>query len=130
MIVGLGIDLVELRRVKRSLERFEAHFCRKLLHEEEMAFMPALTASPSPRLVEWTAGRFAAKEAAFKALGTGLAGGMHFHDIRIRPDAAGRPQLFLHGKAAERAHFLEAAMTHISLTHTASTAAAVVILSR
>ena len=95
-----------------------------------MAFMPGFTAPPGPRIVEWMAGRFAAKEAALKALGTGLAGGIHLYDIRIKQDAAGKPQLFFHGKAAELSHAFGTTATHISVTHSAGAAAAVVILSR
>ena len=139
MVVGLGIDLVDVQRIRRSLERFGEHFCTKLLHDEEMASIPTMpnqdtegtwTSAPSPRLVEWVAGRFAAKEAAFKALGTGLANGIQLHDVRIIPNAAGKPEISLHGKAETLAKSLGAVKTHVTMTHTATTAAAVVILDR
>jgi holo-[acyl-carrier protein] synthase len=123
MLVGLGIDLVETARIRRSLERFGERFLARLLHPEEAALLPG-----EPRLTEWVSGRFAAKEAALKALGTGLAKGLSFQDLRVLPNALGRPVLFLHGAAEERARGLGAAAAHLSLTHGKSTAAAVVIL--
>jgi holo-[acyl-carrier protein] synthase len=127
MLVGLGIDLVETARIRRSLDRFADRFLSRLLHPEETAFLP-FSDGPSVRLTEWVSGRFAAKEAALKALGTGLAAGIGLHDLRVLPDALGRPRLSLHGTALERARSLGTATLHLSLTHTRTTAAAVVIL--
>ena len=134
MIVGLGMDLVELQRIQYILTRFSRRFSEKLLHPEESAVAPAgLTnesapSAPSTRLIEWTAGRFAAKEAAVKALGTGFAEGIHFHDLRILPDPAGKPRLFLYGRAAAAARALGADTLHLSLTHTKTHAGAIVVL--
>lgn len=130
MIIGLGIDLVELSRITKSLQRFGDRFYRKLLHPEELQAMSNLDILPAQRMAEWVGGRFAAKEAAFKALGTGMANGIGLHDIRIRPDTAGKPCVYFYGNAQKRCGILEARKAHLSLTHTASTAAAVVILSR
>jgi holo-[acyl-carrier protein] synthase len=126
MLVGLGLDLVEIERIRRSLDRFGDRFLSRLLHPEEALLRPQ--GCRSLRLAEWAAGRFAAKEAALKALGTGLAAGLSLHDLRVLPDALGKPLLSLHGPAQERARRLGAASLHLSLTHTRSTAAAVVIL--
>ncbi|MDR2162032.1 MAG: holo-ACP synthase [Desulfovibrio sp.] len=125
MIVGLGIDLVETARIRHALDRFADRFCSRLLHPDEAALLSSRQAA---RLTEWVSGRFAAKEAALKALGTGLAAGINLHDIRILPDALGRPLLYLHGPARKRMELLGAAGALLSLTHTATTAAAVVIL--
>lgn len=131
MIMGLGIDLVELSRIKKSLDRFGDRFCRKLLHADELQTMSRLDAHQAgPRLIEWIGGRFAAKEAAFKALGTGMANGIGLHDIRVQPDAAGKPELRFYGAAQKYFATLEAHTVHLSITHTADTAAAVVVLSR
>ena len=130
MVIGLGIDLVELSRIGGSLNRYGDRFCRKLLHADELRNMPAMSAPPGPRLIEWIGGRFAAKEAAFKALGTGMANGIGLHDIRIQPDAAGKPGIHLYGMALDYFDRLQARTVHLSITHTAGTAAAVVVLSR
>ncbi|MDR0826874.1 MAG: holo-ACP synthase [Desulfovibrio sp.] len=130
MILGIGLDLVEIERMRRSLERFGSRFAEKLLHETERAdtslFSP--DEGPSSGMVRHIAARFAAKEAAAKALGTGFAEGVGLHDIRVRSLDSGRPELLLHGKALERALALGTGRTHLSITHTDKTAAAVVIL--
>jgi holo-[acyl-carrier protein] synthase len=127
MLVGLGIDLVEIARIRRSLDRFGDRFLSRLLHPEETAFLP-LPDCPPARLAEWVSGRFAAKEAALKALGTGLAAGVRLHDLRVLPNSLGRPLLSLHGAGREQARRLGAASLHLSVTHTRTTVAAVVIL--
>ncbi len=128
MIVGVGLDLVELARIERSLTRFGGHFLRRLFHEEELAAAPEAQTPPSSRLVAWTAARFAAKEAAAKALGTGFSGGVTPHDLRVLSLPSGKPELFLHGAALEAAASLGATRFHLSLTHARETAAATVIL--
>jgi holo-[acyl-carrier protein] synthase len=127
MLVGLGIDVVEIARIRRSLDRFADRFLSRLLRPDEAVFLPSPD-GPCWRIAEWVSGRFAAKEAALKALGTGLAAGIGLHDLRIVPNDEGRPLLSLHGAARERARRLGARTPHLSLTHTRATAAAVVIL--
>ena len=127
MLVGLGIDLVEIARIRRSLDLFADRFLSRLLHPDEAACLHS-PGGPSARIAEWVSGRFAAQEAAFKALGTGLAAGIGLHDLRIFPDDLGRPLLSLHGAAQDRARRLGAKTLHLSLTHTRTTAVAVVIL--
>ena len=83
-------------------------------------------ADPCPRL----AGRWAAKEAAVKALGTGVAEGVRWVDLEVLPDALGKPVLTLHGKALERAKLLEADAFHVTITHSDNMAMAQVILER
>lgn len=130
MIVGLGIDLVEIGRIKRVLERFGPRFVKMVLHESELAGFLA----PGPRetlcahTVARIAARFAAKEAGAKALGTGFAGGIRFPDIRILSLASGKPEISFHGNALKRMRELGATRAHLSLTHARSTAGAVVVL--
>ncbi len=79
-------------------------------------------------VIPWLAARFAAKEAAVKALGTGVSNGVALKDIETYNDAWGKPHLRLHNKAHERAVLLKVTTMHLSLTHGRDTAAAVVIL--
>jgi len=122
MIVGLGLDVVELARVERSLQRFGERFARRILTPAELAAMPPAHAAP------YLAVRFAAKEAASKALGTGIASGVGFQDMEVLRLPSGQPVLHLTGGAAARLLALGGARAHVSLTHGRDTAAAVVVL--
>jgi len=121
MVVGLGIDLVEVDRVGRSAERFGDRFLRRVFHPRE------LEQSRGDR-VQYLAARFAVKEAAFKALGTGWSAGVRWVDVEVQNLRSGKPILLLHGEAAARAGRLGARRAHVSISHTAAHAAAVVIL--
>lgn len=123
MIVGLGIDIAELPRIARAWERHGKRFAERVLHPAELARLP-----DAP--VAFLAARFAAKEAAVKALGTGFTGGIGPKDIEVRPLPTGQPMLVLHAGAAARLAELGATTAHVSLTHGRDTAAAVVILER
>ena len=129
MIVGLGMDLVEIRRIRRALERFGLHFVDKILHASETALkFTSVCDILSANRVAHVAARFAAKEAGAKALGTGFTGGIWFRDIRILPLASGKPEIHFYGQALERAQELGVTHAHLSLTHARDTAGAVVIL--
>ena len=114
MIIGIGIDLVELERVKVILER-QPKLIDRVLTEEEKDYFRSIGGS---RKVEWLAGRFAAKEAFSKAYGTGIGGNLSFQDISILPDENGKP--IINHKLKVRAH--------VSITHTTHYAAAQIIL--
>lgn len=122
MIVGHGVDLVEVARLGRSVERFGDRFLERVFTEGERAY-----AGDGPRRDEHLAARFAAKEAVLKALGTGWAQGAGWTDIEVVRGASGKPDLFLHGKAAELATGIGATRWHLSLTHTGTMALASVI---
>lgn len=136
MIRGLGLDVVETDRIAHSLQRFGRRFLQKILSapEEQALRERGLTcpeeasSRPAPALVSALAARFAAKEAAAKALGTGFARGIGMHDVEIHTLPSGQPELRLHGPAAARMAELGAVCAHVSLTHGRDTAAAVVIL--
>lgn len=98
--------------------------------EEERRAVPGDPASPSSGVVAHVAARFAAKEAAVKALGTGFAEGIGPRDVAVRSLPSGKPELVLSGAARERARALGAARLHLTLTHTRDNAAAVVILEQ
>ena len=123
MIVGLGIDVVEIARFEEVLLR---HPERAL----ERIFTPAERAEGEDRArpLEYFAGRFAAKEALLKALGTGLTGGISWQDIAIRGPAGSRPAVALAGSAKEALGRLGDPSIHVSISHDGGVAAAVAIL--
>jgi len=119
---GIGIDLVEVARVKDLLERRGARFTARVFTEAEVAYCDR-QARPELHF----AARFAAKEAAMKLLGTGWADGVGFRDIEVVPDPKGAPRLVLRGRALERAVALGIDRALVSLTHTDGMAAAAVV---
>lgn len=121
MVCGLGVDSIDIARVERLLARFGARFVRKIAAPAEMATLSTAAAHT-------VAARFAAKEAAVKALGTGFAQGITPTQIEVRTLPGGAPQLVLHGAAQARARALGVTHTHISLTHDRHSAVAVVVL--
>ena len=123
MIVGTGIDVVEVPRLAAAIERFGQRFLERIYTPGEIRYCEA-----KANRVERYAARFAAKEAAMKALGTGWNRGVRWRDIEVRRQPGGRPTLVFSGKAAEFAAGLGAAHAALSLTHTASEAIAQVIL--
>jgi len=121
MIVGLGVDLLAVPRVKRMLARFGEALLERL-------FLPGEATRPWDP--EHVAGLVAAKEAAFKALGTGWAMGVTWRDVVVARTKAGKPELRLAGGAAARARSLGATRAHLSISHTAESAVAVVVLEQ
>ena len=122
MILGIGLDVAEIPRIRDSLARFGERFTARVLTEAEVAGMPQ--ADPAP----FVAARFAAKEAAAKALGTGFAQGVTQQSIEVFSLPSGAPGLRLLGKALDLAEAMGVARMHLSLTHGRDVAAAVVIL--
>lgn len=125
MILGLGMDLVELPRMERIHAHYGLGFAERILHPDELALLPG-----GSRAVPYLASRFAAKEAAVKALGTGFRGAIGFQAFCVRKNKLGRPGLEFYGEARETLERLGAARVHLSLTHGRDTAAAVVILEK
>ena len=121
MIVGVGIDLVEIDRIADSLSRHGPSFAARILHSGEDA-----TRLEKPDGTTHLAGLFAAKEAVMKALGTGMAGAA-FRDIAVRHHGTGQPYVELHGAAKETARKRGITGWHVSITHNKTTAAAVAI---
>jgi holo-[acyl-carrier protein] synthase len=122
VILGLGLDVAELDRIRRSLDRFGRRFIERVLTPEEAAGVPEHGAEA------YIAARFAAKEACAKALGTGFADGVTMHTIEVRRQPSGAPALHLSGRADELARARGAVRAHLSLTHGRDVAAAVVVL--
>jgi holo-[acyl-carrier protein] synthase len=123
MIVGTGIDIAEVPRIAASIERFGERFLHRIFTEGEIRYCDA-----KANRVERYAARFAAKEAAMKALGTGWNHGVTWRDVEVSRMPGGRPTITFHGKAAEFAAKLGAKHVALSLTHTAEHAIAQVIL--
>jgi holo-[acyl-carrier protein] synthase len=115
------MDVCELSRIGQVFERHGERFLQKILTEAERAAMPA-------RPLAYLASRFAAKEAASKALGTGFRDGIWFTDIEVTAGAFGKPVMLFAGKARERAAELGVTHVHVTLTHGRDVAAAVVVL--
>ncbi len=97
MIIGIGVDLVDMRRIEGLLQTYGDHFTHKIFTKEERAY--AMTRAHPARAY---ANRFAAKEAALKALGTGMKGGIGWQDIEVSRASSGAPSLYFHGKAYEQ----------------------------
>lgn len=125
MIVGIGTDIIEIERVQAMLDRHGDRLPQRILSALEMQRFEQVA-----QKVSWLAKRFAAKEAAAKALGTGIAEGVSWKHIEVLNDALGAPQLNLHEVALERAKALGADRFHLSLSDERAFAVAYVILER
>jgi holo-[acyl-carrier protein] synthase len=113
MVRGLGVDAVEIDRIRRTRERHGDAFSKRILSEREWDLYREV-ATPD----QFLAGRFAAKEAVMKVLGTGWAKGVTFRDIEILRDSEGAPIAHLDGEAAVRARTLGMRRVLVSITHT------------
>ena len=118
MLLSSGIDLIEIKRIQKALERHGDRFLNRIFTEAEIK----QARGNAPEL----AARFAAKEAASKALGTGI-GPVSWREMETINDFRGKPQLHLHGRAALIAEELGYTTWSVSLTHSRDTAAAVVV---
>ena len=123
MIVGTGIDVIEIDRIQKSMDRFGARFLDKVYTAGEQAYCLR-----KKKAAESLAARFAAKEAAAKALGTGISRGVHWLEIEVVRELGGRPALQFHGRAREFAERLGMQRAALSLTHTGTLAMASVLL--
>lgn len=123
MIVGSGIDLVEIERIQNSMDRFGERFLDRIFTKAEQAYCLR-----KRNAAESLAARFAAKEAGAKALGTGISQGVNWLEIEVVREPGGRPALVFHGRATERAKRMNVHNIALSLTHSNSTAMASVVL--
>jgi holo-[acyl-carrier protein] synthase len=121
-LIGHGIDLVEVQRIRDALDRHGDRFLRRIYTAGEQ-----VQAGDGPLRVQFFAGRFAAKEAVMKALGTGWARGVAWTDIDVRRLASGKPELALGGRCLEIAGRLGVERWEVSITHTDAHAAASVV---
>jgi holo-[acyl-carrier protein] synthase len=123
MIVGTGVDLAEVPRIRASIERFGARFTERIYTPAEIAYVER-----KANRWERYAARFAAKEAGMKAIGTGWRRGVRWQDFEVANLPSGKPTLRLHGVAARVADKLGVRNVSLSLTHTAELGMAHVIL--
>ncbi|OQJ91670.1 holo-ACP synthase [Vibrio parahaemolyticus] len=122
-ILGLGTDIAEIERIEKALDRSGEPFARRILSEDEMAKFSQLK-----KQGRYLAKRFAAKEAASKALGTGIAQGVTFHDFTVSNDELGKPVLMLSGVAQKMAQTMGVNHVHLSISDERHYAVATVIL--
>ena len=125
MIFGIGTDILELARVERIWAKYGEQFARRLLLAEEQALF---VAAKNP--VRFLAMRFAAKEAAVKAMGTGFANGMWIRDVGSVPNALGQPQLIFSERGRAVCERLGVGEGHLSLSDEAGLVVAVAVLLR
>jgi holo-[acyl-carrier protein] synthase len=123
MIVGTGVDVVEIARFRSVLERLKDRFVLRVFTPAEQEFCNRHR-DPTPHY----AVRFAAKEALFKALGTGWAKGVTWLDVEVLRERQGAPSIALHGEAQRRSLSMGASKVHLSLSHSEQWAVAMVIL--
>lgn len=123
MIVGTGIDLAEVPRIRQSIERFGTRFIERVFTAGEIRYCDS-----KANRIERYAARFAAKEAAMKALGTGWNHGVRWRDCEVVRLPGGRPTIAFHGKAGEFAAKLGVKNAALSISHTQEQAIAQVIL--
>ena len=120
MIIGIGIDIIEIRRIERALS---PRFIERVFTPREIAYCE------QSRRTEKYAARFAAKEAARKAIGAATpVTALSWHDVEVISSPEGAPQLVWHGRAAELIRKLKVTRTHVSMSHSVDNAIAQVIL--
>jgi holo-[acyl-carrier protein] synthase len=123
MIIGTGVDLAEVPRIRETIERFGDRFLRRIFTDGEIRYC-----EQRAHRFESYAARFAAKEAGMKALGTGWSRGVRWRDIEVVRPKGQRPTIQFHGEAAAIASKLGTKNVALSLTHTAEQALAHIIL--
>lgn len=125
MIVGVGVDLVKISRIRAAAERWGNRFLARVFTDRERAYARRRR-EPAPHL----AGRFAAKEAVFKALGVGWRRGVRWREVEVVNNPQGKPELVLTGQTKRLSETLGVTAMHVSLSHDSDYAIAEVLLVR
>jgi holo-[acyl-carrier protein] synthase len=125
MIVGIGVDIVEIARIQGLLDRHGERFLTRVYTEAETAY-----AMRGVNKAERLAGRFAVKEAVMKALGTGKSQGILWRDVETLRGPFGKPEVHLHGQAVNWAKWRKEDLIHVTITHDGGKAVAFVILEK
>lgn len=125
MIVGIGVDIVDVARVQGLLERYRDRFAQRVFTDAENRY-----ASGSVKSAERLAGRFAVKEAVLKAFGTGKSQGILWRDVETVRGPRGKPKVQLHGNAQKYLKSLKADQVHVSISHDGDKAVAFVVIER
>ena len=123
MIVGIGLDLAEVDRIEASIAKFGERFLNRIYTEAERKYCES-----KPNKFERFAGRFAAKEAAMKAIGTGWGRGVAWREFEVMRAPSGQPIIVFHGKAGEIAKALGVKKALVTITHSEKSAIAQVLL--
>jgi holo-[acyl-carrier protein] synthase len=123
MILGIGIDIIEVARIKASHEKFGGRFASRILLPDEITYCLSHK-NPAPFL----AARFAAKEAISKAFGTGIGAALGWRDMEIRKKKSGEPFVVLHGKGKKLFAKRKAKRLHVSISHAENYAAVTAVL--
>jgi holo-[acyl-carrier protein] synthase len=125
MIFGIGVDVLETRRIAQTLERFGVRFLERLLLPQEQAQL-----ARTERRERFVAMRFAAKEAIVKAMGTGFSHGMWIRDVGVVQNAWGKPEIIFSARGEEMRRRLGIGEGHVTLTDEAGLVVAVAVLMR
>ena len=120
MIIGTGIDIVELQRMRRMVDEWGDAFLQKVFTNQELNY-----AHSKANSTQHIAGRFAVKEAVAKALSTGWSGGFRWKDVEVTNDSSGKPSVKLHGAIGER---IGDCKIHISISHSENVIVAIAII--
>lgn len=126
MIYGIGIDIVELNRIEKILERSPDSFIQRILTPYEQELLP----SGGRRRIEYLAGRFAVKEAAAKALGTGIGKNFSFLDGEVRKNEMGKPFLLFSENTRKSLNLDDSFQAHLSISHSKEYAIAQVVIEK
>ena len=124
MVLGVGTDLIETKRIEESIDRYGERFLERVFTVGEIAYCMR----KKKNAAESFAARFVAKEAGAKALGTGISRGITWRELEVRREASGKPTLHLSGRAAELAKAIGVRRVQLSLTHSRELAMAVVVV--
>ncbi|MCK6619374.1 MAG: holo-ACP synthase [Calditrichaceae bacterium] len=119
-IYSVGVDITQVERIQELIQRHEERFLKRVFTAREIAYC-----QPKAIRAQCFAGRFAVKEAVFKAAGTGLRTGMSWQDVEVINDELGRPSVYLHGATAR---LFEGKRIHLSLSHEGTMAIAMVVV--
>ncbi len=123
MVIGIGIDIVAVERIREAEKRWGQRFLNRIFTEGEIKY------SFNHKLPHiHLAARFASKEAMMKALGTGFSGGIRWKDIEVINKDSGKPEIILHGRGRELSDFMKVRGIHISISHDDTYAVAQVVL--
>ena len=125
MIVGIGVDIVEIKRMRKAMERSKEKFLLRLFTPDEQEYCNGHR-DPVPHF----AARFAAKEAVFKALGTGWAKGVTWLDVEVQKEEQEAPRIVLHGEAQKLCMAKGVSHVHISLSHSDQWVVAMAVLEQ
>ncbi|HYT49527.1 MAG TPA: holo-ACP synthase [Pyrinomonadaceae bacterium] len=125
MIISIGVDIIEVRRVRETIER-TPRFAERVFTDAERAYCQSRGAVAAQHY----AARFAAKEAALKALQTGWSGGISWQDVEVAAKDSGAPMILFHGRARELYEQTGATSAHLSIAHTTEHAIAEVVLEK